>query len=74
MQQPIQLLKAKKAEILEQYQRVQAYKYNASENSKPEYIEAFEKSKQADLDEMKVHLDRYSQAINTLEGIENMMF
>jgi hypothetical protein len=74
MQQPIQLLEAKKAEILEQFQRVQTFKYNASENSKPEYIEAFEKTKKSDLDEIKTHLDRYSQAIKALEGIENMMF
>jgi hypothetical protein len=74
MTSPIQLLRAKKQEITDQYNRALNLKYGSNNPNMLRSKEAFEDSKRDDLRLIKNQLDEYNEAINSLVNIKDLTF
>ena len=76
MTTPIQLLRAKKTEITDEYNRVLRSKYGNDSRSEKQMVarELFNNSKGQDLDRIKIELDKYNEAINSLMAIRSGTF
>lgn len=72
MKDPIKLLRERKDEIFQQYNRLLKMDYNSSQNTTSKQVLEFRESKKADLDKMKELIDSYNEAINCIVGCTNL--
>jgi hypothetical protein len=72
MKDPIKLLRERKDEIFEQYNRLLKMDYNTSGGMTSKQVLEFRESKKADLDKMKELIDSYNEAINCIVGCTNL--
>ena len=76
MTTPLQLLRDRKQEISEQYNRVLWSKYNSGLQTTNVILarEFWENGKTEDLSRIKIELDKYNGAINILLAVKNSTF